>query len=177
MDYHAQLSAQLPPAPTRVVYTASGVTLAAARVIDKDAIIEHQLYWAAAESSDEARYLTAILNSDTLRDRVQRFQSRGRYGERHFDKYIFYIPIPRYDADATTHQELAELAAHAETVAAVVELPARAGFRRKRTIITQALIADGVAQKIEKAVATLIPIEVAEEAAEAICHDVVHREP
>ena len=30
------------------------------------AVIEHKLYWAAVSGVDEARYLTAILNSDLI---------------------------------------------------------------------------------------------------------------
>jgi hypothetical protein len=97
-DYHGQLTAQLPTAPQRVVYTKSGVNLVAARVQDASALVDHTCYWASAESEGEALYLAAILNSRTVRERTKPFQARGLFGERHFDKYIFYVPIPTYHA-------------------------------------------------------------------------------
>jgi SAM-dependent methyltransferase len=77
IDYRRKLSQQFPPAAHRVVYSASGMYLAAARVSDQAAVIEHSLYWAATAGIDEARYLTAILNSDTLTQLVRPLQARG----------------------------------------------------------------------------------------------------
>lgn len=66
LDYRHKLSQQIPRAAHRVVYTKGGIYLAAARVNDPSAVIDHKLYWAAVSGTDEARYLTAILNSDAL---------------------------------------------------------------------------------------------------------------
>jgi hypothetical protein len=60
LDFFGQLSAQLPIAPVRVIYGASGTLPAAAILRDPRAIVEHKLYWTAA-SGDEAPYLLAIL--------------------------------------------------------------------------------------------------------------------
>jgi hypothetical protein len=49
-DFHGQLSAQLPIAEHRVVYTASGGTLHACRLEGSKSVIEHSLYWAPTES-------------------------------------------------------------------------------------------------------------------------------
>jgi 3-hydroxy-3-methylglutaryl CoA synthase len=73
--------------------------LAATIVTDHSAIIEHKLYWASATSRDEARYLTAILNSAVLTIAVRPTQARGEHNPRDFDKYIFHLPIPKYDPD------------------------------------------------------------------------------
>jgi SAM-dependent methyltransferase len=59
LDYIHQLSSQFPISPWRVVYTKAGNTLAASAIHDLTAVIDHKLYWAAAQSSDEAAYLAA----------------------------------------------------------------------------------------------------------------------
>jgi hypothetical protein len=80
----------------------------------------------------EARYLIAILNSETARARAAQFQSRGQWGARDFDKVIFNLPIPRFDGGESLHLDLAAAAARAEEAAALVELPDGAKFQRAR---------------------------------------------
>ena len=109
-DYFGQLSTQFPIAPIRVVYTKAGTNLAAVVVRDEAAIVDHTLYWTAAESPEEARYLCGILNSKILRTSVERYQSQGQWGARHFDKYVFNLPIPRFDGNNPLHRELARSA-------------------------------------------------------------------
>ena len=157
LDFQRDLSEQFPIAPQRVVYTASGTALAAARIADGIAVVEHKLYWASAASQAEAQYLTAILNSDTLTERVRPLQARGAFGPRDFDKYVFYVPIPLFDTSDPLHQRLAELGAEAEEVAANVELPERLGFQRARALVRRALHEHGVAPQIEAAVTELVP--------------------
>ncbi|HEY1004921.1 MAG TPA: hypothetical protein VGD83_35335 [Streptosporangiaceae bacterium] len=155
IDYRRKLSQQFPAAAQRVVYSASGMYLAAARVSDPSAVIEHSLYWAAASGIDEARYLTAILNSDTLTQLVRPLQARGEHNPRHFDKYIFQLPIPLYDPGNPEHQQLAELAKHAEEAAAAVELP-DVSFQAQRRRIREALSRDGVGGEINNLTTTLL---------------------
>lgn len=92
LDYHQQLSSQLPTHPVRVVYSKSGNTLAAGIVTDTVTLIDHKLYWAPVDSIDEGRYLTAILNSPVLLARVTPLQALGLFGARDFDKTVFAIP-------------------------------------------------------------------------------------
>ena len=103
-DYYGKLSRQFPIAPLRVVYTKAGSNLAAALVRDETAVIDHTLYWAAVESVEEPDYLCGILNSETLRSGVEQYQARGQWGARHFDKYVFNLPIPRYDGGDALHR-------------------------------------------------------------------------
>jgi hypothetical protein len=77
LDYQRGLLKQLVTPGQRVVYSASGQYLAAARVDDPAVVIEHKLYWAPCENVDEARYLVAILNSPVVTDRLAPLQSRG----------------------------------------------------------------------------------------------------
>lgn len=157
MDFHRQLSAQLPLRPHRVVYTKSGNSLAAARLDGTDeSVIDHKLYWASCASTDEALYLTAILNSATLLGRVQKYQARGLFGARDFDKYVFQIGIPLYNTKVFPHHLLATLAAEAETVAAAVSIPPGISFVEARKRVTAALLADGVGREIEAVVEQLL---------------------
>jgi SAM-dependent methyltransferase len=156
IDYHGELSAQFPPAPIRVMYSKSGNTLAAAVLTNPRAVIDHKLYWAAASSLDEARYLAALLNAPILTELVRPYQSVGAFGPRDFDKYVWYVPVPEYNAENDEHRRLVELADRAERVAASVELPERMGFQAARRLIREALRADGVATEIDGAVSALV---------------------
>jgi hypothetical protein len=155
-NYHNELGAQFPLAPLRVVYAASGTVPAACVLRDSKAVIEHILYWAPAASVGEARYLVAILNSETARERIVKYQARGQWGARHFDKVVFNLPIPRYDAKIKLHRDLADAAAKAERVAAAVTLPEGVKFQRARALVRAALKEAGVADSIDALVAALL---------------------
>lgn len=155
LDYFHQLSAQMPLAPVRVVYAASGTQPAAAVLRGAAGVVEHKLYWAAV-AEDEGLYLAAILNSETARSRVAHLQSRGQWGARDFDKVVFELPIPAYDPSSPLHAELAATAKLAEGVAAAVVLPPSMHFVRARSLIREALVAQGIAQTIEALVGTLL---------------------
>ncbi len=156
LDYFGKLTAQLPPAPLRVVYGASGSLLAAAVLGESQGVCEHSLYWAEVNTRAEAQYLTAILNSETLRARIEKLQATGQWGTRHFDKYVFEAPIPRFNPRDALHKELAAKAEHAETVAAAVPLKLDEHFTRTRGRIRDALKADGVSCDIDALVARLL---------------------
>ena len=93
---------------------------------------EHQLYWSAVDSVEEAVYLCGILSSEALRSGVEQFQAQGQWGARHFDKYLFNLPIPRYDAGNPLHSELAQVAETAEAIATAVEVKRDEHFTRAR---------------------------------------------
>ncbi len=154
LDYYGKLSAQLPPAVVRVVYPKSGTLVAAAVITDETAVMDETLYWAAV-SLDEARFLEAVLNSETTRARAANRQSRGQWGARDFAK-VLLDPIPKFDANDPTHAEIVALAARAEAVAALVPLSAGLGFVRARGLIRQTLVAEGVAGRIDALVAWLL---------------------
>ncbi|MGC0236843.1 Eco57I restriction-modification methylase domain-containing protein [Arthrobacter sp. SD76] len=158
IDYHGQLSAQLAAdAPYRVCYTSSGSRLAAAITTDERAIVEHKLYWAPAHTMSEARYLEAILNSPVLLERVKPLQNLGLFGERDFDKYVFLVPFPAWDAGNDDHAVIARLAQRAETVAATVEVGGAKTFQQARRLVDAALAADGVAAELARAIDAVIP--------------------
>lgn len=159
IDYQRGLRHQLDGAKNRVVYTKSGNSLAAARIDDPDLIIDHALYWMPAASVDEARYLTAILNAPVTTQAVSVYQSRGLFGARHFDKYVWRLLIPTYDENTDTHVLLATLAAAAEREAARVQLDSGAGFQAARKKIRGALETAGIATQLNALVTDLLALE------------------
>lgn len=156
LNFFEQLSAQLPTALHRVVYAASGTNPAAAVIRDNRAIVEHKLYWGEALSEAEAWYLVAILNSETTRARAEKWQSVGQWGARDFDKVVFNLPIPKFDASKPLHRDLSAAGERAERLSASVSLKQSGHFTRARKQIRDALIADGIAARIESMVAQLL---------------------
>ncbi|MHB8290243.1 MAG: hypothetical protein ACYDEY_13625, partial [Acidimicrobiales bacterium] len=156
LDYMHKLAAQFPAAPIRVVYSKSGNFLAAAVVSNPRIVIDHSLYWAATTTLAEARYLTAILNSSVIGEFVRPYQSVGAFGPRHFDKYVWYVPVPEFDPSDPSHHRLVDLAEQAEDVAESVELGDRMGFQEARRLIREALVAEGIAAEIDREVSALV---------------------
>ncbi len=156
MDYYGQLSAQFPIATPRVVYSKAGTLPAAALLNDPHGVVDHKLYWVKVDTQNEGHYLLAILNSETARARAAHLQSRGQWGARDFDKVMLSLPIPQFDGSNKLHMALARSAAHAERVAAAVELREGIHFVTARQKIRAALREDGVSQKIDKLVAELL---------------------
>jgi hypothetical protein len=155
-NYQKGLSSQFPVVPLRIIYAASGSQPAAMVLRDDRTVIEHKLYWAKADCEEEAHYLCAVLNSETARARAEGFQSRGQFGARDFDKVIFNLPIPRFDAKVAFHRDLAAWGQRAEEAAAAVPLVATEKFQRARKRIRDALIEGGIAPEIEARVAALL---------------------
>jgi hypothetical protein len=156
VNYRHSLTNQFPIAPQRVVYAKSGTTLAACRISDAGAIIDHKLYWAAVQDAAEGNYLCAILNSDVLRDRVTPLQSRGLFGARDWDKYIFSVAFPIYDPGTELHTRIAAAGALAESVAAPVNLALDIDFKRARGVVRDALERNGIWAIIEGLVGELV---------------------
>ena len=152
IDYHNELSRQFPIPPIRVMYTKSGTHLAACAVRESSAVIDHKLYWAAVDSMEEAGYLCGILNSEALRSGVEQYQSQGQWGARDIDKYVFNLPIPRFDAANPLHGELAQAAQTAEAIATAVEVREDEHFTRARARVRAALAEHGVAAQLERLV-------------------------
>jgi len=154
-DYNRGLTAQYPPSPLRVVFAKAG-TRPAACLLDGAGVIDHKLYWTAVESRAEGLYLVAILNSEAVRGRIAHLQSRGEQGARDFDKLMFTLPIPLFDARIPLHAALAAQAEDAAAVAAGVALAPGLPFQKARTLVRAALRADGIAARIDANVAALL---------------------
>jgi hypothetical protein len=161
LDYHGEMTSQFPIQPHRLLYSASGNRITACRLDDASAILEHKLYWASMASREEAQYLAAILNSETVLKKVEPLMSEGLFGKRDIDKYLFAVPFPLFDPEEELHGALVVAGANAEAIVAELDL-AQVGFSKARQIAREALAEDGVAEHIEDLVGELIaPVEVA----------------
>ncbi|MCA0296936.1 MAG: hypothetical protein LCH96_16820 [Actinobacteria bacterium] len=109
INYMNKLAQQAPFPAIRVVYAASGMHIAAAVLTDPRVVVEHSVYWAAVSTTDEANYLAGILNSPVITELARPLMSYGK-DERHIDKNVWKLPIPKYDAQDSTHRRIAELA-------------------------------------------------------------------
>jgi SAM-dependent methyltransferase len=156
IDYRHGLSGQFPIPPHRVVYGASGQYLTAARLSDPRAVVESKLYWAAAASTDEALYLTSILNAPSVTRRLNPIQSRGEHNPRDFHKVVWRLPIPIFDPQSELHQRLVDLASKAEQVVAAVDLSGINRFEIRRRVLREALEAGGLSAELDKAVESLL---------------------
>lgn len=155
IDFRKKLSEQLPGPAHRVVYSASGMYLAAAYVSDHRAVVEHMLYWATVSGVSEGRFLTGVLNSDALLELVRPLQSRGEHNPRHFDKYIWQLPIPLYDPTSDLHSQIVDVARQAEEAVATLELP-NLSFQAVRRRVREHLTGLGIAQELDKLVRELL---------------------
>jgi hypothetical protein len=156
LNYFGKLSSQFPIAPIRVVYAKAGSLPAAAIVEDKRAIIDHMLYWMPVRDRREGLYLASILGSEAARSRVAALQARGQWGARHFDKVMFTLPIPHFDAKNELHKDLATAGAAAEKAAGKIELADNVHFQTARRRVREALAEAGISQKIDELVAKLL---------------------
>ncbi len=137
-DYWGHLSAQLEwrrdpgDRPVRVLYTKSGKPTATL-LNDDDAVIDHKLFWIACKDVQEANYLLAIINSDTLYESVMPLMSKGQFGARDLQKHLWKLPIPEFDAADPLHLAVSR-AGRAAAEAAARELAALRQTRSKLTV-------------------------------------------
>ena len=113
LDYHRELSSQLTwrqntdGRPVRMVYTQGGQPTAAL-LTDEEGIVDTRLYWITCKSIQEAYYLLAVINSDTLATAVNRFTTANWAGNtRDLHKQLWKLPIPEYDGTEGLHGEIA----------------------------------------------------------------------
>jgi hypothetical protein len=118
--------------------------------------VDHTAYWAPARHEGEARYLAAVLNAEATRRRIAGMQARGQWGARHFDKLVWELRIPDYDARNPQHRRLAAVAERAERLAAAVEVREGGHFTAQRAAIRRALADAGVATELDAAVEALL---------------------
>ena len=147
LDYQRELTRQSLSQRHLVVYCKSGTNVSAAhferRPRSLPFIVDHTLYGAPFSDSDEADYVTAVLNSTTVNEQIKPFQSTGLLGERDIHKKLLDLPIPPYSSAFKDHRRLAELGAEArETAAAIVKsasFPAGSSLARQRAAVRTAL--------------------------------------
>ena len=156
IDHYRKLTSQFPISPIRVVYGASGMHVTACRVTDPQAIVEHQLNWAAAQTIEEARYLCSVLNSVAVTKAVEPFMTSGKGGGRHINSYLWNVPIPLYDATDQLHTTLADLGDQAEQFVSELDIKPSKAHGSMRAKIRKQLADSEIGQSIEESVNTLL---------------------
>jgi len=121
-------------------------------------IVDVKLYWAAFSTRQEAHYVAAILNSETVNAAIKPFQSAGLLGERDIHKKLLELPIPRFDPDNARHCKLSELGAkaHQEADKAIRsgDFPVDSAIARQRGFMRKHLKSE--LDEIDKLVADLL---------------------
>ena len=156
IDHYHKLTSQFPLAPIRVVYAASGMHVTACRVLDSQAIIEHQLNWAAVQSVHEAQYLCSVLNSVAVTKAVEPFMTSGKGGGRHISSHLLKLPIPLYDPKEQLHGYLAELGNEAEQFVANLTIHPMKAHGSMRAKIRKYLAQSEIGNSIEASVKQLL---------------------
>ena len=128
----------------------------ACRVTDEQAIVEHQLNWAAARSVEEARYLCITLNSVTVTKAVEPFMTSGKGGGRHIGSHLWKLPIPLYDASDELHRNLADLGGRAEQFVTGLDIQPSKAHGSMRAKIRQQLAESELGRGIEECVQELL---------------------
>lgn len=165
LDYHSELSAQLKTtAPIRLVYTSSGRPTSAV-LTNSEQLFGYTLFWIGCNILEEAYYLAAMINSDTLAEAVNKFTIPNWAGKTcHLHKHLWRLSIPTYDSNNTLHSDLATLGTQLATEAAtyLVTLQTTREAKNKPTTITVArrelrqwLSTHPPAQQVERLVAQL----------------------
>ncbi len=121
LDYQKELTRQSFKQRYLVLYNHSGMNVAAA-FFDRGTakipfVVDVKLYWAAFNAREEADYVAAILNSETVNAAIKPFQSVGLLGERDIHKKLLELPIPTYNHEDKKHVKISELGAKAREVA------------------------------------------------------------
>ncbi len=155
LNFHGELTAQYPIQSHRVVYSKSGMHLAAARIADRRHVIDHKLYWATAASHDEALYLCGILNTIEITRQVRPLMSYGK-DERDIDKHVWRLPIPEFDPGRPLHSEIVRLTGQVEQKIQALQLDEGKNFVALRRQIRRVLKEDATAQRIESLVTKLL---------------------
>ena len=146
LDYLHKLSSQLSwqqdvgARPVRIVYTGYGQPTAAL-IDDSNVIVDYKLFWITCKDMQEANYLLAIINSQTLYDAVTPLMSKGQFGARDLQKHLWKLPIPEFDAGDQLHVSLSKAGQRAAAGAAkrLAELRAERGDRLTVTIARREL--------------------------------------
>ncbi|MHA1150931.1 MAG: N-6 DNA methylase [Promethearchaeota archaeon] len=117
INHNKKLINQKPDYNYIVLYNRSGSTVRAAVTNKKRLIIAGTVNYAYIDKKEEAYYLVAMLNSKYLLDRIKTI---GIKSERHIQKKLFEIPIPKFCSEHR-QKKLAALAEACKTLNKTME--------------------------------------------------------
>ncbi|MBI2968036.1 MAG: SAM-dependent DNA methyltransferase [Bacteroidetes bacterium] len=117
LDFQRGLTEQHINAPYLVIYNSSAknanATVVKRKDFDLEFIVESKGYSFVTNSSNEAYYLTAILNATSPNLLMKDFQTKGLFGARDVHKKILDMYYPKFDKENETHLRLAKLSKEA----------------------------------------------------------------
>ena len=140
VNYNNKLVNQRLDRRYHVVYTASGTHIAAvvvdthslpdfcigsARISPKGFVPDVKTFHFSTSNSEEAHYLTAILNSNVLDEKIKPHQTRGKFGPRDIHRRPFEFSIPKFNQNDNLHKEIAALGAKSAKEAAALSKMSR----------------------------------------------------
>jgi hypothetical protein len=162
LDYQGKLTSQNLAQRHLVLYNTSGMNVAAAYFDRHNQvapfIVDHKLYYATFATVQEADYVVAILNSETVNSAIKPFQSVGLLGERDIHKKLLELPIPIFDPNNRNHSKISKLGADArreadETIKSGA-FPVNSSIARQRGFMREHLKSE--LEDIDKLVADLL---------------------
>ena len=164
LDWLGKLSSQLAwcvdpgERPIRIAYTTSGEP-SAALVEDQKAILDTSVYQVTCRDLDEAHYLLAIINSNTMATAVKPFcPTNWARKIRTLHKHLWKLPIPEFDSEDATHVRLSQLGYEAADEARqLLAAAANPSPRKAREMMRHTWQpSSSVARRIEREVAELL---------------------
>jgi type I restriction-modification system DNA methylase subunit len=147
VNYHNGLILQKQIIRYFVIYTGSGTHIAAAvvdtrrmpqlhvgkvKISPVGFVADYKTYWFGTNNEEEANYLAAILNSETMDQTIKPHQSRGKFGPRDICRLPFEFEIPQFDSGNELHKKIADLGLKAAKEAA--SLPKMSRLKIKASI-------------------------------------------
>jgi hypothetical protein len=73
-------------------------------------LADYVTYFFETSDIEEARYLSALLNSPAIDALIKPMQARGLWGPRDITKKVWELPIPEYNQHRQNHVKLARIA-------------------------------------------------------------------
>ncbi len=155
LNYNNGITSQNSSKIYKVLYVASSTYLASCVIDTSDKklfldnykiklngfVAESKTYLFETNSEDEAYYLSSILNSKVLDDKIKPFQTRGLWGARDIHRRPLLFPIPKFDPKTYDHLELAKLGKKcSEKVPEIVKKFKMSGIGKLRSLIRKELM-------------------------------------
>ena len=128
LDYSRGLSNQSPRKKWRVLYNKDGTNLVACVVENKPARLkvdsstirisgtcaDDTILHFDTDDYVEALFVAAMLNAPIVNSLIKPMQSRGQWGERHIQKKVLELPLPKFNPKNKAHLKLVEIAKAAQ---------------------------------------------------------------
>ena len=114
-----------------MIYAGSGIPTASLLGDDKS-LVDFTLFWVACKDLNEANFLLAVINSQTLFDQLKPLMPKGQFGARHVQKHLWKLPIPEFDPANPLHVAISQ----AGETAAVGAAQQLAQLREQRDNVT-----------------------------------------